>query len=163
MNTKTPKVWNPYAWCPITKTYDHEHKEKTFKTKRRPAKSQHKTKSIPMVDIVRGRPRSERAYKQRSETRLPWIQIAKNVGYCDGGVAKKAAARHAKKFELPWPLEPTLTQGEIAYQLKAEGLTWPDVEQVMYFPGCLYTGKSIKYAKAHAKRNGYKWPPKKNR
>ena len=161
MKTNTPKIWNPRAWCSITKTYNQNYSGKSEQIKRRHKKRV--SKEIPLVDIVRGRPRSERAYKQRSETRLPWIQIAKNVGYCDGGTAKKAAARHAKKYELPWPLEPTLTKGAIAYQLNSEGLKWPEVEEVMNFPGWMYTGRALHYAKEHAKRNGYKWPPKKNR
>ena len=159
MKTNTPKTWNKEAWCERTKTYNHK---KTIDPSQR-RQAQRKRFDLPIVEIIRRRIRSEAAYTQRRETQLPWSIIAKNVGYDDAETARRAAKRHSQKYNLLWPIEPTITKGESAYRLSAEGLRWPDVEQVMNFPGYIYTGRALQYAKEFAKRKGKPWPPKKSR
>ncbi len=96
----------------------------------------------------------EDSYNYRLFWRVSWRKVALALGYKTAHTAMRAAARYAKKKNLPWPLS-AATEGAQIYRARQHGISWLRLMNE--------TGKSAdqlqRVAYKYAIRHDKQWPP----
>ena len=100
---------------------------------------------------------ADRAYFLRMYSRVTWEVIAQRTQYNSRNGANMAAARYAKNHDLPWPLPPALSRGEIGYHDLRDGEDWDETRKDLGFPPMKALKDSVRH---YAKKYKLPWPPR---